>query len=101
MASKKIKIPDINAYSQFHSFLHDFFDINKQSNKNFSFRFLARNLGWSASHLNDVLQGRRFLSLNKILEFIEYLGLKGVKRKGFCCWRCLNQTAFQKREKIF
>ncbi len=79
MPAKKIKIPDINTYTQFHPFLNDFFKVNKDTNKNFSFRFLAGKLGWSASYLNDVLQGRRHLSLNKILELIDYLGLKGVR----------------------
>ena len=79
MASKKIQIPDINQYSQFRPFLDDFFKLNKESQKSFSFRFLAKKLGWSPSHLNDVMQGRRFLSLNTILELIEYLNLKGVR----------------------
>lgn len=74
-----MQVPDINRHTQFRPFLVDFFQINKAANKNFSFRYFAHKLGWSASHLNDVPLGRRFLSLNKVLELIEFLGLKTVR----------------------
>lgn len=79
MITKSIKIPDINLYSEFRPFLSDFIKLNKAHNKNFSLRFFAKKLRWSVSHLNDLIQGRRSISLEKALGLSDYLGLKGVR----------------------
>jgi uncharacterized protein (TIGR02147 family) len=79
MMTKNIKSPDINLYSDFRLFLNDFIKLNKAQNKNFSFRFFAKKLGWSASYLNDLIQGRRSISLQKALELSNFLGLKGIR----------------------
>lgn len=101
MASKKIQVPDINGYSEFRPFLDDFFARNKESNKNFSFRFLAGKLGWSPSHLNDVMQGRRFLSLPKIMELIEFLGLKGVRAERLLLLALFESNGLSEKGKEF
>jgi hypothetical protein len=75
--------PDISEYFEILSFLQDFYLINKDIHKNFSYRYLAKKLNWSAPYLNDVFRGRKKLSLKRALEFIDYIGLKGVKAEKF------------------
>lgn len=80
---KKPFVPDINKYSDILVFMNDFFDLNKKKNPNFSFRYLGARLKWSAPYLNDVFKGRKKLSLNRALTFINFLGLSGLKAERF------------------
>ncbi len=80
---KKVYSPNINLYDDFISYLEDFFSINKSQNSKFSYRYLALKLNWSAPYLNDVIKGRKKLSLGKAVELINYIGLKGAKAERF------------------
>lgn len=80
---KKILSPDINLYSEILPYLQDFYTLNKEKNKNFSYRYLALRLKWSAPYINDLIKGRKKLSLKRALEFIELLELKGTNAERF------------------
>lgn len=80
---RRILCPDIAEYSEILSFLRDFYLTNKEANKNFSYRYLAKKLKWSAPYLNDIFKGRKKLSLKRALEFMDFVGLKGVKAEKF------------------
>lgn len=80
---KKILSPDINLYSEILPYLQDFYTLNKEKNKNFSYRYLALRLNWSAPYINDLIKGRKKLSLKRALEFIEMLELKGTNAERF------------------
>jgi uncharacterized protein (TIGR02147 family) len=80
---KKTFTPDINQYSEILPFLQDFYTVNKENNKNFSYRYLAMKLKWSAPYINDLIKGRKKLSLKRALEFIELIELKGTSAERF------------------
>lgn len=80
---KKAFAPNINLYSEILPFLQDFYSLNKTKNTKFSYRYLALKLNWSAPYLNDVIKGRKKLSLTKAIEFIQFLDLKGAKAERF------------------
>ena len=80
---KNVFSPNISLYSELLPYLQDFFVLNKSRNPKFSYRFLAMKLQWSAPYLNDVIKGRKKLSLPRALEFIQYVGLKGAKAERF------------------
>lgn len=75
--------PDISDYDKLLPFFEDFYALNKKQNKKFSYQFLANKLGWSAPYLNDIFKGRKRLSLTRALEFMELLGLRGVRAERF------------------
>lgn len=71
-----MKIPDIQTYDDGRTFLKDVYELNKD--KNASFRFYASKLKWPVSYLNEVIQGRKKLSLARALEFGLFLKLDSV-----------------------
>ncbi len=71
-----MKIPDIQTYDDGRTFLKDVYELNKA--KNASFRFYASKLKWPVSYLNEVIQGRKKLSLARALEFGLFLKLDSV-----------------------
>lgn len=80
---KKTFSPDINHYTEILPFLQDFYTVNKENNKNFSYRYMAMKLKWSAPYINDLIKGRKKLSLKRALEFIEFIELKGTSAERF------------------
>ncbi|MBY0412724.1 MAG: hypothetical protein K2Q18_01095, partial [Bdellovibrionales bacterium] len=80
---RKTFTPDINLYSEILPFFQDFYLLNKEKNKNFSYQYMAMQLDWSAPYINDVFKGRKKLSLNRAMELIEYLGLSGTTAERF------------------
>lgn len=75
--------PDISLYSNLHNFFQDFYFLNKELNPKFSYQYLAKKLNWSAPYLNDVFKGRKKLSLRRMIEFTNYLGISGPQEERF------------------
>ncbi|MBC7465148.1 MAG: hypothetical protein H7256_04090 [Bdellovibrio sp.] len=75
--------PNISLYAELVPFFNDFYTLNKEKNKKFSYQYLANKLDWSAPYLNDIFKGRKRLSLNRAIEFINLLELKGAKAERF------------------
>lgn len=95
MKERRLKVPDINRYDDLRSFLGDFLAENRTRNRNFSFRFLGRKLGWSPSFVNHVVTGRRTISLEKTLELSRFLGLKGVRAERLIILSLFNSEALR------
>lgn len=101
MITKKTRVPDINTYSSFKVFLEDLIHENKQRNKNFSLRYLASKLKWSPSHLNDILKGRRRVSLEKVLKLIEFLEIKGARAERLMLLALFDSNDVQEKGKEY
>lgn len=67
-------IPKISDYSTYRDFLVALMEGNKPR-RFFSHRFLARKLGFPSSYLNDVISGRKSLTLNRAISMAGTLGL--------------------------
>jgi hypothetical protein len=89
--------PKIADYSDCQKYMHDFYEINKESRKTFSYRFLAKKLNWPVSYLNDVIHGRRILTLQRALEFSTFgkLDLVETERLIYMTMKDANQGGVQ------
>jgi uncharacterized protein (TIGR02147 family) len=74
MSKSSLTIPSVVEYSDYRSFLTDFWEANKALNF-FSSRYLALKLDWSASYFHDVMSGRKKFSIPRAVELANYLEL--------------------------
>jgi uncharacterized protein (TIGR02147 family) len=71
-------------YTDFRSFLSDYYALRKKQDPRFSHRFFSMKAGIrSSGFFSDVLKGRRNLTTNLIMKFGEALKLKPVERDYF------------------
>lgn len=70
--------PDIQNYQSIRDFLRDLYEINKAESAKTSFRFFAMKLKWPVSLLNDIMSGRKRLTISKALELGLFLKLDAV-----------------------
>ena len=60
MTSDEITIPSVRDYSNYRSFLRDFFESKKEINNSYSYRVFARKAEISSpSHLHTIIEGKR------------------------------------------
>ncbi|MDO9181495.1 MAG: hypothetical protein Q7U04_03760 [Bacteriovorax sp.] len=67
-----MEYPKIVDYENCVSYLQKFIEINHEAGVPISYRFIATKLNWPISYLNDVLHGRRTLTLTRALEFARF-----------------------------
>jgi uncharacterized protein (TIGR02147 family) len=61
-------------YSDYRSFLADFYNEKKAENPKFSYRFIAQHVGFkSAGHFTKIIQGKANISVSLALRFAEFL----------------------------
>lgn len=73
-----MKIPNIFNFSDCKSYFHNFYVINKQLDSTFTYRILAQKLNWPISYLNDVINDRKPLTIQRAMSFIKYFDLDSL-----------------------
>jgi|WetSurMetagenome_2_1015567.scaffolds.fasta_scaffold00149_28 uncharacterized protein (TIGR02147 family) len=67
---------DIFAYTNFRTYLKDYYKEQKRVNPEFSHRWFVKKLGFSTSnYVLSIMEGRRNLPMDTSLRFTRYLGL--------------------------
>lgn len=76
--------PDVLQYSNFRTYLNDFYDFKKIQLSAFSHRYFAQKAGiTSPNYLKLVMDGKRNLTKKTLVKFQVALGLKGKKAEFF------------------
>lgn len=71
-------VPTVGAAVDARSYLQALVEENGALDAKFSIRWFCQRLKWPASYINDVLAGRRALSLNRALELARFLKLDSL-----------------------
>lgn len=71
-------IPKIQQHSNYRSFIKELYQSNRKQGGIASFRFYAQKLGWPVSYMNEVIAGKKRLTLNRSLELATFLKLDGI-----------------------
>lgn len=66
-----VRFPDIANHSSVTVYFHDFYNSNRGL-ASFSYRKFAEMLNWPHSYLNDLMQGRRPLTIQRAIEFSRF-----------------------------
>jgi uncharacterized protein (TIGR02147 family) len=83
MSSAKIK-PDVLHYSNYRTFLADYYEFKKSESPIFSHRYFAKKAGiTSPNYLKLVMDGQRNLTKKSLVKFALALGLKGLRAEFF------------------
>lgn len=69
-----MQVPRISDFTDYRAFLTALM-VSNQSKRFFSHRFLARKFGYPVSYLNDVISGRKSLTLNRAIPLAKALRL--------------------------
>ena len=74
----------IFTYSDFRTYLKDFYSSRKESAKDFSYRTFAKEMGFpSPNHLNLVMAGKRDIGIKSLSRLIDRLPLKNDSEKDY------------------
>lgn len=94
---------DVFGYLEYRSFLKDWYDAYKKIQPRFSYRVLARKVGYSsAGFFTQVLQRKSNISIEMALKFADAVGLKRRERDYFVLLvRYDQETVPADRRKIF
>ncbi len=97
----KAQKPGIYHYEDFRKFLKDSYEYLKKTKRSASFRFLAREAGFSSSnYLKLVMDGKRNLSINGAVKVAKALKLNGDENEFFGNLVLFNQAPTTE-EKMF
>jgi uncharacterized protein (TIGR02147 family) len=92
MTSGEIALPDVLGYLDYRVYLKDWYDARKRREKGFSYRILAREVGYrSHAFFSLVLQRRSNISMDVAMGFADCIGLKGREREYFLLLVSCNQ----------
>jgi hypothetical protein len=75
--------PDIKNYLSLSDYLFDYFEYSKSLSPAVSYRKIAKQLNWSISYFNEVIHGKRRLSINKGIEMVKFLTLSDLDAEKF------------------
>jgi uncharacterized protein (TIGR02147 family) len=76
--------PDVLHYSNYRTFLLDYYEFKKAEQPVFSHRYFARKAGMtSPNYLKLVMDGKRNLTKKTLVKFLAALGLKGMRAEFF------------------
>jgi uncharacterized protein (TIGR02147 family) len=85
--------PSIYGYTNFRSFLADYYKFRKETKRGYSFRQFSQAAGFSAPNvLKLVIDGQRNISGPALENFIQALGLKSGQAQYFRCLVQMNQA---------
>lgn len=73
----EMTIPDIQAFSEYRPYLKALYELNRTSRVG-SFRYYAQKLNWPISYMNEVISGKKKLTLNRALQLGLFLKLDAV-----------------------
>jgi uncharacterized protein (TIGR02147 family) len=78
------KEPDVLHYSNYRTFLADYYEFKKSESPIFSHRYFAKKAGiTSPNYLKLVMDGQRNLTKKSLMKFAAALGLKGLRAEFF------------------
>jgi uncharacterized protein (TIGR02147 family) len=98
-----IEMPDVLGYLDYRVYLKDWYDARKRREKGFSYRILAREVGYrSHAFFSLVLQRRSNISMEVAMGFADCIGLKDREREYFLLLvSCNQETVPSQREILF
>lgn len=92
-------MPRLYDYTDYRTFLGDWYAEKKKANPAFSYRVLARKVGFkSPGHFTLILKGKTNISRELALKFASYLKLRNVQTEYFCNLVLFNQARTQKEK---
>ena len=74
---------DIQNFSDYREYLRYFYETKKESNSNFSYRFIGQKVSMDPGLIVKVFQGKRHLSKEKVKEFISLCKLNSDQAEYF------------------
>jgi uncharacterized protein (TIGR02147 family) len=99
--ANEIELPDVLGYLDYRVYLKDWYEARKRSEKGFSYRVLAREVGYrSHAFFSLVLQRRSNISMEVAMGFADCIGLKGRQREYFLLLVTCNQEEIPSQRKI-
>lgn len=85
-------MPDILGYLDYRVYLKDWYDARKRREKGFSYRILAREVGYrSHAFFSLVIRRRSNISMEMAMGFADCIGFKGKEREYFLLLVSCNQ----------
>lgn len=85
-------MPDVLGYLDYRAYLKDWYDARKRREKGFSYRILAREVGYrSHAFFSLVLNRKSNISMDVAMGFADSIGLKGKEREYFLLLVSCNQ----------
>jgi uncharacterized protein (TIGR02147 family) len=101
MKPDEIGMPDVLGYLDYRVYLKDWYDARKRREKGFSYRILAREVGYrSHAFFSLVLQRRSNISIEVAMGFADCIGLKGKEREYFLLLVSCNQEEAPSQRRI-
>jgi uncharacterized protein (TIGR02147 family) len=96
-------MPEVLGYLDYRVYLKDWYQARKQREKGFSYRILAREVGYrSHAFFSLVIQRRSNISMEVAMGFADCIGLKGREREYFLLLVACNQEESpSKRQTMF
>ncbi len=96
-----IGMPDVLGYLDYRVYLKDWYDARKRREKGFSYRILAREVGYrSHAFFSLVLQRRSNISMEVAMGFADCIGLKEREREYFLLLVSCNQEPVPSQRQI-
>src|SRR6185369_4584151 len=96
-----IGVPDVLGYLDYRLYLKDWYEARKRREKGFSYRVLAREVGYrSHAFFSLVLQSRSNISMDVAMGFADCIGLKGREREYFLLLVACNQEQSPSQRRI-
>ncbi len=66
---------EVNDYTDYREYLHDFYEETKATNPNYSYRFIAAKVGFKCSFLSRLFKKQTHLALDKVHLFADVMKL--------------------------
>ncbi len=94
-------MPEIFGYLDYRAYLKDWYEARKKKEKGFSYRVLAREVGYrSHAFFSLVLQRRSNISMEVAMGFANCIGLVGLEREYFLLLVSCNQEELPSQRRI-
>src|SRR3954469_5823001 len=94
-------MPDVLGYLDYRVYLKDWYDERKRRERGFSYRILAREVGYrSHAFFSLVLQRRSNISMEVAMGFADCIGLKDREREYFLLLVSCNQEPVPSQRQI-
>jgi uncharacterized protein (TIGR02147 family) len=99
--SDEVEMPDVLGYLDYRVYLKDWYEARKRREKGFSYRILAREVGYrSHAFFSLVLQRRSNISMEMAMGFADCIGLKVPEREYFLLLVSCNQEESPSQRQI-
>jgi uncharacterized protein (TIGR02147 family) len=98
---EQAEMPDVFGYLDYRSYLRDWYEARKRREKGFSYRVLARKVGYrSHAFFSLVLQRRSNISMDVAIGFANCIGLEAREREYFLLLVSSNQEEVPAQRQI-